>query len=95
MAVEAYHASEIRLLCYQLGLADKTDKISAVRAALSGAADDQGVTLDGSVNGLSNIVPADSNSLAFSRSVRQVLNIVYGAPNASSGLFFPSGINQR
>jgi hypothetical protein len=89
LAVEAYHASEIRLLCFQLGLIDPTTKISALRAALSGAADDQGLVLDG----VANIVPTDSNSLAFSRSIRQVLNIVYGSPNARSGLFFPSGIN--
>jgi hypothetical protein len=79
MAVEAYHASEIRLLCYQLGLADKTDKISAVRAALSGAADDQGVTLDGSVNGLSNIVPTDSIVWRF-HAVRVKFSILSKVP---------------
>ena len=91
LAVEAYHASEIRLLCFQLGLIDPTTKISALRATLSGAADDQGVVL----NGVANIVPTDKNSLAFSRSMRQVLNIVYGSPNARNGLFFPSGINRN
>ena len=89
LAVEAYHAAEIRLLLLQRGQATATQKISAVRAFLSGAADDEGVI----VNGTSNIVPTDSNSLAFSRTTRQVLNIVYGAKNASSGLFFPNGMN--
>ena len=89
LAVEAYHASEIRVLLLQRGFADQVQKISDLRAALSGAADDQGILL----NGVANIVPTDSNSLVFARSTRQVLNIVYGAPNASSGLFFPAGLN--
>jgi len=89
LAVEAYHASEVRLQLLQQGMAEVTQKISALRATLSGAADDQGVLL----NGVANIVPTDENSLAFSRTTRQVLNIVYGAPDAASGLFFPAGLN--
>jgi hypothetical protein len=89
LAVEAYHAAEVRLLLFQLGQATATTAISAVRASLSDAADDQGVVL----NGVANIVPTDSNSLAFSRTTRQVLNIVYGKEDAGSGLFFPGGLN--
>ena len=37
--------------------------------------------------------PPGNNAIAFDRSARQVLNIVYGAANASSSLFFPNGIN--
>jgi len=90
LAVEAYHASEVRLLLLSRGFAAATQKISALRASLSGAQDDQGVV---DANGQANIVPTDANSLVFTRSARQVLNIVYGAPNASSGLFFPAGMN--
>jgi hypothetical protein len=91
LAVEAYHASEVRTLLYQMGSATQNAAaaISALRATLSGAADDQGVILNGSAN----IVPTDSNSIAFSRTPRQVLNVVYGAPNAPKGLFFPNGMN--
>lgn len=96
LGVEAYHAGTIRTLLYQLGpdVRATVNAISAIRASLdnqpAGSTPlDQGITLDGEAN----LVPADSNSIAFSRTTRQVLNIVYGAPNATSGLFFPAGLN--
>ena len=92
LAVEAYHSGLIRGILFQLGAStqDQAAKIAALRAQLSGAADDQGLT---DRRGLANIVPTDGNGRAFSRTTRQVLNILYGAPNASSGLFFPNGLN--
>jgi hypothetical protein len=89
LAVEAYHAANIRTLLFQLGLAQQTVKISAVRAALSGANDDQGVVM----NGVANITPTNVNALAFSRTTAQVLNIVYlGGASGNYG-FFPRGLN--
>ena len=96
LGVEAYHAGSIRTLLYGLGTTAQNlaNAISDVRASLdnqpAGAPKlDQGVR----VNSVANIVPADGNSIAFSRSTRQVLNIVYGAPDATAGLFFPNGLN--
>ena len=45
-------------------------------------------------NGLgANIVPTDANGIAFSRTPRQVANIVYLSPDTNPGGFFPEGIN--
>ena len=89
LAVEAYHASNVRTLLYQMGQGDATKKISAVRAAASGAPDDQGVVM----NGQANITPTNTNALAFSRTTAQVLNIVYlGGASGNYG-FFPKGLN--
>lgn len=95
LAVEAYHAGSIRTMLVMNGLTDPANKISALRASASSAVggssagDDQGVT----VNGVSNIVPADANSLAFARTPDEVLNIVYlGGASAGYG-FFPNRLN--
>ncbi len=89
LAVEAAHAGSIRTVLYSKGKFAEATKISNLRKALSGANDDDGL-------GQSNytiLTPVDNNGLAYSRTTRQVLNIVYGAVNASSGLFFPNGLN--
>ena len=89
LAVEAYHAGSIRTLLYELHQEVATAKISALRAAASMAADDQGVSL----NKMINIFPVDANGLAFNRTTTQVLNIVYlGGASANYG-FFPQGLN--
>ena len=92
LAVEAYHAGIIRTILFSLGMTtqDIAAKVAALRAQLSGAPDDQGLR---DRRNQANLVPTDGNSVAFSRSPRQVLNIVYGAPNAAAGLFFPNGLN--
>lgn len=95
LGVEAYHAGTVRTLLSAQGdgVRALVDKISDVRASLDnlpqGVRIDQGITF----NDERNIVPTDNNSVAFSRTTRQVLNIVYGGVNATSGLFFPNGLN--
>lgn len=96
LSVEAYHAGSVRTVLFSRGEAVQniTNAISAVRASLDnqpvGAARlDQGILL----NGMANLLPTDGNSITFSRTTRQVLNIVYGGINATSGLFFPQGLN--
>ncbi len=91
LAVEAYHAANIRTVLYEKGMASAANAISAARDSLDGPTnDDQGITL----NGRANIVPADGNGLAFGRTPGQVLNIVYLTPKvANSGGFYPHGVN--
>lgn len=97
LAVEAYHAAIVRTTLYGKGIAvpalrTSADKISDARDSLDGAADlDQGISPIGSA---SNIVPLDSDGIAYSRTTGQVLNIAYLNKTAvSSGGFFPSGVN--
>ncbi|HEY1618274.1 MAG TPA: ferritin-like domain-containing protein [Streptosporangiaceae bacterium] len=91
LAVEAYHAANIRTVLYDRGLAAAANAISNARDSLDGPTDDdQGIIR----NGVANIVPTDSNGLAFGRSPGQVLNIVYLTPKvANSGGFYPHGVN--
>lgn len=96
LAVEAYHAGSVRTVLFGQGTAvqDIANSISDIRASLDGQPAggprlDQGIR----VNGMANIVPTDGNSIAFSRTTRQVLNIVYGGVDAAAGLFFPNGLN--
>ncbi len=94
LAVEAYHAGSIRNAIFELGATAQgiAQKISDLRDAVDGSDDrDQGVVL----NGVANIVPTDSNGIAFSRTTRQVLNIVYldATGSAHNGGFFPNGLN--
>ena len=95
LAVEAYHASEVRTLIYSLGATAQglAQKISDLRDSLDGSDDlDQGV-VDSAGN--ANIVPTDGNSIAFARNTSQVLHIVYAnaAANTAGGGFFPNGVN--
>ena len=105
LAIEAYHAAEIRtrLQGNAAATGDTTyvvaaNKISALRAQLGGGAETQvGTGSDGSstvaANGLAAVDTV--NALGLSRSTDQVLRIVYGATTAKlgSGLFFPNGLN--
>ena len=95
LGVEAYQAGAIRALLYQRNQGSATEAISTVRATASGVGDygvNQGPLGAGPV-GNTSIVLTDRNALALARNTRQVLNIAYLAPNATSGGFFPLGVN--
>jgi len=91
LAVEAYHAGEIRTLLFARGLAAPAQKISDLRGALSNdPATDQGIA----VNGRPHIVPAlPASGIVPSRSGEQVWRIVYGGGAPSQFLFFPNKLN--
>ncbi len=93
LGVEAYHAGIVRTLLYAQGkdIRGLVAKISKVRQSLDNTKRDKDQPLRR--GGSSNLVPTDHNSIVFSRTTRQVLNIVYGGIDAKKGLFFPKGLN--
>lgn len=99
LAVEAYHAGEIRTLLYSqkdvvaaagLKVSQIVQAISNLRGSVGGGKD-QGI-LNMPDNGKANVVPTDDNSIAFSRSTSEVLAIVY-LGGVGKGGFFPNGLN--
>lgn len=91
LAVEAYHAGIVRTSLYGKGLYSAAQKISNARDSLDGKSDD-----DRGIGSRSrgNLVPADKNSIVYSRNPGAVLNIVYLNPKATTkGGFFPAGVN--
>ena len=92
LAVEAYHAGIIRSALYRKGLFTEARKISNVRDAVDGSSDDDQTIRAGHKH--ANLVPTDDNSIAFSRTANNVLNVVYLTPaKVTKGGFFPAGVN--
>jgi rubrerythrin len=99
LAVEAYHAGEVRTLLYSqrevvvqgLKVSQIVQAISDLRGSVGGGKDQGIISAKDATKG--NILPTDENSIAFSRTTREVLNIAYGAKDVSKGLFFPEGLN--
>ena len=98
LAVEAYHGGAIRSMLFQqrqvsaaagLYVGQVVQAISNLRGKVGGMKD-QGLTDNA---GRAVIAPADANGVAFPRSTREVLNIVYLAPGAKKGGFYPNGLN--
>ncbi|MBN9113540.1 MAG: ferritin-like domain-containing protein [Pseudonocardia sp.] len=96
LATEAYHAGIVRATLFSEGLADDSvfdavRKISAVRNAVSGPADDD---QDLGTRDEANLIPTDEYGRTFGRSPAEILNIVYlNADAEASGGFYPNGLN--
>jgi hypothetical protein len=96
LAVEAYHMGMVRSTLFRMGTEARNaaNAISDARDKLDGGSDlDQGVV----VRGKANIVPADPDAKAFSRTPQQVLRIVYLTDKAgvNGGGIFPDGMNGK
>jgi hypothetical protein len=91
LAVEAYHAGIVRTTLYAKGLFSAAEKISRARDSLdNNRDDDRGI---GTAK-MGNLIPADKNAIAYSRTTGDVLNIVYLNPGkVTKGGFFPAGLN--
>ncbi len=91
LAVEASHSGILRSLLYQQGAGARAAAlaISNLRDSLDGPGDiDQGLTKGRTAN----LVPTDRDGLAFSRTISQVLGILYLGGNGAGG-FYPAGLN--
>jgi Ferritin-like domain len=99
LGVEAYHSGQIRTLLYAqkdvmtpygVPVEAVVQGISDLRAA-AGGGKDQGLVL----NGKANIIVTDENSVAFSRTPREVANIAFldASGMALKGGFFPDGLS--
>ena len=90
MAVEAYHAAEVRTLVLQAGstYVGYANQISALRAKLGGGNET-------SLSATSIVACDPTNAIAYSRTPNEVAAIVYANndSNVTSGGFFPSGLN--
>ncbi len=103
LGVESYQAAELRTVLAYLGdpFLGYANSIAALRANASGVTGTTGgadapigTNTAASVN--IQIVPTDSNSIAYDRNFDQVLHILYLDPNpgvVASGGFFPNGLN--
>jgi len=90
MAVEAYHAAEVRALVLQAGSAyvGYANQISALRATLGGGNET-------SLSATSIVACDPTNAIAYARTTSEVLQIVYATSDGgvTSGGFFPAGLN--
>jgi hypothetical protein len=108
MAVEAYHAAEVRTIIAANAAAGTTvttpfsyasaltavNAVSALRGKISAASGNM-IAAETAVS-TGSIVAADSNAIAYARQPDQVLHIVYGGTagvGVKSGGFFPNGLN--
>jgi hypothetical protein len=90
LAVEAYHAANVRTELYERGGAEDANAISRAVRASPGRRRRPRAHLDGEAN----IVPDERNGVAFGRAPGQVLNIVCLTPGrAASGGFYPHGLD--
>jgi hypothetical protein len=90
LGTEGTHSGAIRGLLSDIGGGAATNAISAARAKLSGAADDNGTSIPGEAYNFANV---DYNGLVFRRTPAQVLNIVYLGGAANQFGFFPNRTN--
>jgi len=79
LADEAYHMGNVRLFIAQKGVRVQPVDAKDILPPPAGR----------------KFFGVDDRALALARTPREVLDIVYGAPGASKGGFFPNGINGR
>ena len=103
LAVEAYHSGIVDTLLYQqkdtetpynVTVAELVELIADLENKVDSNSDAQGIVVMENGQEVANLVPVNSNAMAFARTPKEVLNIVYlGSALKSGGGFFPAGVN--
>ena len=103
LAVEAYHSGIVDTLLYQqkdtetpynVTVAELVELIADLENKVDSNSDAQGIVVMENGQEVANLVPVNSNAMAFARTPQEVLNIVYlGSALKSGGGFFPAGVN--
>ncbi|EIE20782.1 hypothetical protein COCSUDRAFT_48409 [Coccomyxa subellipsoidea C-169] len=105
--VEAYHAAILRTLLYEKGTEMVTPYSIRVFDFVQGFSDLRGKAGNGKDQGIvvppadgrstpypfANLVPQNGKGVAFTRTPKEVLAIVYGGNATQPGTFYPQGMN--
>ena len=92
LGTEAYHAGAVRSQLMEIAEQTVFPSGIKVKEFASAITEFPGLVGGNKYDGIAQLVPADENAMVFSRTTREVLNLVY-LGEVKKGGFFPRGLN--